>query len=114
MTLGKYIIGFVLSLFLTLVSYFLVMTSQAGNKFVFVAILALAVTQMVVQLVFFLHLGEEATERQKNVSFIFMAGTLMIVLVGSIWALSNMNYNMMQMSPTQKENYMTSRSELAF
>ena len=47
----------------------------------FVAILVLAVTQMVVQLIF-LFLGDpEATEKQKTRHFIFMAGTFMIVLV---------------------------------
>lgn len=114
MTLAKYILGFILSLSLTLIAYFLVMSDVGSNRFLLSAILVLAGIQMIVQLVFFLHLGEEATEKQKNYSFAFMVGTLLIVVVGSLWALTNMNYNMMQMSPIQKENYMMNKSEFAF
>ena len=110
MTLKKYILGFVLSLGLTLLSYYTVMAGGEA-RLILSIILVLAGIQMIIQLVFFLHLGDESSDKQKNAAFGFMVGTLLIVFVGSLWALSNMNYNMMQMSPVQKENYMFNKSE---
>lgn len=113
MTLTRYVIGFVLSLLLTLTAYWLVMYG-GPSQWLVASIIILAVVQMIVQLIFFLHLNEEATPRSKLMSFIFMAATLLIIVIGSIWIMANMNYNMMQMTPAEKANYMTSRHEMAF
>ncbi len=113
MTLAKYGIGFGLSLLLTLAAYSLVMYGGT-SPWLLASITLLAVVQMVVQLIFFLHLGEEASPRAKLLSFIFMAGTLLIIVVGSLWIMANMNYNMMHMTSAQKDNYMTNRNEMAF
>jgi cytochrome o ubiquinol oxidase operon protein cyoD len=74
----------------------------------------LAVAQMIVQLVFFLHLGDEVRPRYKFASFVFMAGILIIVVGGSLWIMNNLNQNMMQMSPTEKTNYMMTQHDKGF
>jgi len=113
MTVAKYTIGFILSLLLSLVAYFYVELHGSAD-WVTLVLGVLAVTQMIVQLVFFLHLGDEAGPRYRLLSFVFMFGTLVIIVVGSIWIMANMNYNMMQMTPTQKENYMTTKNDMSF
>jgi predicted RNA-binding protein associated with RNAse of E/G family len=43
-----------------------------------------------------------------------MVGILVIVVGGSIWIMNNLNYNMMQMSPTEKTNYMMTQHDKGF
>lgn len=114
MTLTKYIIGFVLSLILTLTAYFLVVEEVVSGLTLFAALGALAFIQMVVQLAYFLHLGEEVGPRYKLASFIFMGGILLIVVVGSVWIMNNLNYNMMEMTPQQKTDYMMTQHDKGF
>lgn len=113
MTLSKYITGFVLSLVLTLLAYFIVVGGASGWWLVPV-LGVLALVQMMVQLIFFLHLGEEAKPRWKMMSFLFMAGALTIVVAGSIWIMANMNYNMLHMSADEKESYMLKQFDKGF
>lgn len=113
MTVKKYTIGFVLSLMLTLLAYSLVVNGYSGI-WLLVGLGVLAVVQMIVQLIFFLHLGEELRPRYKILSFIFMAGALAIIVVGSIWIMENLNYNMSHMSPEEKDKYMRSQFDKGF
>ena len=113
MTLPRYTIGFVLSLLLTIVAYYYVV-ARGDNPLLLIVLAALAIVQMIVQLVFFLHLGEEAGSRYKLMSFAFMVVVLGIVVIGSLWIMVNMNQNMMHMSPSEKTNYMTTQNDQAF
>lgn len=105
MTVARYVIGFILSLILTIAAY-LVTLGNKGASWLLMVLVFSAVLQMVVQLLFFLHLDEEQKPRYKLWSFIFMSGTLLIIIAGSVWIMRNMNYNMQHMSPEQKNEYM--------
>ena len=113
MTVAKYAIGFILSLLLTGTAYFLVIQSS-NNPWLLVTLGILALTQMVVQLIFFLHLGEEASPRYKTISFVFMGGIMFIVVAGSLWIMANLDYNMMHMTPEEKNNYMMTQHDKGF
>lgn len=113
MTIARYAIGYILSLILTLTAYNLVVYRSA-NIWLVAGLLVMAVAQMIVQLVFFLHLGEEASPRYKLTSFLFMSGVLVIIVVGSIWIMNNLDYNMMNMSPQEKTDYMTTQKDKGF
>jgi cytochrome o ubiquinol oxidase operon protein cyoD len=113
MTIARYSIGFILSLLLTLVAYNMVVF-KSMNPWLLAILAILAITQMVVQLVFFLHLGDEVRPRYKLASFAFMAAILLIVVVGSVWIMNNLNYNMMHMSPNEKTNYMMTQHDKGF
>lgn len=113
MTIIKYVIGFVLSLVLTLTAYWV--TINGIDKTTLYLILGvLALVQMVVQLVFFLHLGEEARPRYKLATFLLMSFMLAIIVIGSIWIMDNMNYNMANMSPNEKNDYMLMQHDKGF
>lgn len=114
MTLQKYIIGFVLSLFMTLIAYFAVVGSWLEGMALIVLLCVLAVVQMVVQLVYFLHLGEEVGPRYRFASFLLMAVLLLIVVVGSLWIMYHLNENMMNMTPEQKNEYMLQEFDKGF
>lgn len=97
----SYFTGFMWSLLLTLAAFALVkMQLDAGGGAyqakVLIGILAvLAIVQLVVQLVFFFHLGREAKPRLNTVSFLFMLMVVGIIAFGSLWIMYNLNYNMM-------------------
>jgi cytochrome o ubiquinol oxidase operon protein cyoD len=66
--------------------------------------MAIAVVQLIVQMVFFLHLGSGS--RWKLVTFYFTLLVVVIVVIGTIWIMNNLDYNMMRMNPEQMEEYM--------
>lgn len=98
----KYIIGFIDSVVLTLLSYGLVTGKLVSGTLAVAVIIVLAMAQLIVQLVFFLHLGQEERPRWKFWAFCAMSVVLLIVVVGSLWIMKNLNYNMMRMSPDEK------------
>ena len=99
-TLLSYISGFVFSLVLTLTVFILVnghLTTgheAYSHGFLTLAIVGLAIVQLVVQLVFFLHLGAESRPRWNLAVFLFMLVVLVVIVGGSLWIMDNLNYNM--------------------
>lgn len=102
--LAHYIIGFVLSLITTLAAYFLVKFAVFPADTLIYVILGIAVVQFIVQLYFFLHIGSGS--RWKMVSFILALIIILIVVIGTIWVMKNLDYNMMHMSPDEMQQYM--------
>lgn len=93
-TLRSYVIGFTISLILTLNAYILIVTGAYADSTLLAAIIALALAQFVVQLSFFLHLGR-AGSRWNKVVFLAMLLVVAILAGGSLWIMSNLNYHMM-------------------
>ena len=81
-TAGAYVVGFVLSVALTLAAYSVVTNHLFGRAVVIAAIAALAMVQLFVQLVFFLHIGREGKPRLNLFTFLCMALVLVIVVGG--------------------------------
>lgn len=108
------ITGYVLALGLTLTAYFVVVNHWYDEFWLMVVIFILAITQLVVQLVFFLHFGKESRPRWNLTAFWFMLIFLVILVAGSIWIMNSLNYNMMQMTPEQMDLYMTDQSGAGF
>lgn len=90
---AKYVIGFSVCLLLTAAAYVAVTQHLFGGALIPI-IVGLASVQVLVQLVFFLHLGEETKPRWKLVVFIFMLMVLAILVCGSLWIMQNLNYHM--------------------
>ncbi|MCA9325629.1 cytochrome o ubiquinol oxidase subunit IV [Candidatus Saccharibacteria bacterium] len=108
---NAYIIGFVLSILLTLTSFYLVQHDKFSHSLLIGSVAALALAQFGVQMFFFLHLGQEPKPRLKLATFWFMLLVVVIVVVGSLWIMNNLNYNMMA-SPEQMNEYMHSQDGL--
>ncbi|NOW47741.1 cytochrome o ubiquinol oxidase operon protein cyoD [Novosphingobium sp. SG751A] len=90
--------GFLLSLILTALAFGAVMGGAVPRGAVLPAITLLAVAQLIVQLVFFLHLGPRQGQRGNTAIFLMTAMLIGIVVSGSLWVMYNANHNM---SPTQ-------------
>lgn len=99
-SLKGYLSGFVLSLVLTFASFGAVMSGRLPPGKALVAIVVLCVAQLLVQLVFFLHLGTSRDQRE-NTAILFCCGLLLAIIVaGSLWVMHNANESMMPISMT--------------
>jgi cytochrome o ubiquinol oxidase subunit IV len=93
----SYTIGFLLSVVLTAVPFWLVMAgpfSQATTAF---AIMAFALVQVVVHMIYFLHMDTKSEGGWTIMALAFTIVITVIVLAGSLWVMYHMNANMMPM-----------------
>lgn len=97
-----YLIGFVLSVLLTAIPFWLVMGKVLPSSHATAAlILAFAGVQMVVHMVYFLHLNAKVEGGWTMLATVFTIALVVILLSGSIWVMYHMNANMMPMPDAQ-------------
>jgi cytochrome o ubiquinol oxidase subunit IV len=94
-TVQSYLVGFVLSVILTAVPFWLVMTHAAPAAILVPAIIAIGVVQIGVHLKCFLHMGRSASQVWNNAAFAFAVIIVGILIVGSLWIMYHLNMNMM-------------------
>lgn len=102
-TTKVYVVGFGLSIVLTLLAYFLVTNHVLVGGMLIGSIIGLAIVQMMVQLLFFLHLGQESKPHWNLVFFISTVSVILLVVVASLWIMNHLNYNM---TPKDMNSYM--------
>jgi cytochrome o ubiquinol oxidase operon protein cyoD len=114
-SLNTYVFGFGASLMLSILSYLTVSLHWFGTKTMTAAtiLLCLAVLQLIVQLICFLHLGLGPKAVVKTHIFLFTFSTLLIIVIGSLWIMQNLNYRM-GMSPDQMNRYMLHQNKIGF
>ena len=95
-TQKSYIIGFILSILLTIIPYALVVNHLLIGDSLIIAVIILGIVQLLVQLIFFLHLSSHPSQRWNLITFSFTVLIVVILVVGSLWIMYNMNYNMME------------------
>jgi cytochrome o ubiquinol oxidase operon protein cyoD len=94
-----YLTGFILSVVLTAIPFWLVMGHVfADNRVTAVAVMALAVVQIVVHMVYFLHMNTKSEGGWTMLALIFTMVVVVITLAGSIWVMNHLNTNMMPMT----------------
>lgn len=92
----SYLIGFALSAVLTAIPFWLVMADPIGdNGVTSVAVILLAVIQVLVHTVCFLHVNTQAEGGWTLVAYVFTAVILLITILGSLWIMYHLNTNMM-------------------
>lgn len=96
-SLKSYIIGFVISLLLTSISFYLVIAKPLSVPNVIYAISTLAITQATFQLLYFLHLSKEEKPRWETYSFLLMLLILLIIVCGTLWVMHDLNIRTMNM-----------------
>ena len=91
-----YLAGFVLSVVLTAIPFALVMGKVFANPVVLaVVLLAFAAVQVVVHMVYFLHMNTKSEGGWNVLALIFTLVLVVIVLTGSLWVMHHLNSNMM-------------------
>lgn len=94
-----YAIGFILSVILTVIPFWLVMggvlSTPAATAF---AVMALGAVQIVVHMIYFLHMDTKSQGGWTAMALIFTVIIIVITLVGSLWVMHHLNVNMMPMN----------------
>lgn len=92
-SVGSYVTGFLLCLALTFLSYWSVVNDVFSGTALLYWIGWLALIQFFVQMLFFLHLGRETKPRWKLVAFWFMTLIVVVLVFGSLWIMTNLDYH---------------------
>ena len=92
----EYLTGFLLSAVLTAIPFALVMCGDIHNTTALaVVLLAFAAVQIVVHMVYFLHMNAKSEGGWNLLALVFTAVLVVIVLSGSLWVMHHLNSNMM-------------------
>ncbi len=94
---GTYLIGFGLAALLTVVSFFIAGTTWVWQPSIPVALGVLAIAQMGVHLVFFLHLSTGPDNTNNILALAFGVLIVLLLISGSLWIMWHLNHNMMPM-----------------
>ncbi|WP_374412557.1 cytochrome o ubiquinol oxidase subunit IV [Novosphingobium colocasiae] len=100
-SLRDYVVGFLLSVVLTAIPFWLVMSNAiADRQATALVVMAFAIVQIVVHMIYFLHMNTRAENGWTIMALIFTVIIVIIALSGSLWVMYHLNHNMM---PTAHE-----------
>jgi cytochrome o ubiquinol oxidase operon protein cyoD len=88
------IVGLALALILTGVSFWVASTSTLWGPGVATGLVVLAIAQMGVHLVFFLHITSGPDNTNNVLALAFGVLIVFLVMIGTIWIMAHMNANM--------------------
>ncbi|MFB6434804.1 MAG: cytochrome o ubiquinol oxidase subunit IV [Candidatus Malihini olakiniferum] len=91
----SYIIGFFISVILTVILFCLTKVCAAPQSLIMAGMVCCAVVQILVHLVYFMHLNSSSEQRWNVVVLVFAILIIAIVVVGSIWIMLSAHHNMM-------------------
>ncbi|GGF70981.1 cytochrome o ubiquinol oxidase subunit IV [Azorhizobium oxalatiphilum] len=95
-SMKSYLIGFFLSVVLTAIPFWLVMTGKLGNpQLTGFIVMGLAAVQIVVHMVYFLHMNPRSEGGWNMLALIFTVVIVVIALSGSLWVMHHLHANMM-------------------
>jgi len=97
-----YALGLLLAVGLTVASFWLAGSGLVWGPGIPAALLALAVAQIGVHLVFFLHITSGPENTNNTLALAFGVLIVFLVVVGSVWIMAHLNHNMMPMDQLLK------------
>ena len=104
-TFKGYMTGFILSIILTAIPFWLVMSKAfASSSTTALVILGFAAVQIVVHMVYFLHMNTRSEGGWTMLALIFTIVLVVITLSGSLWVMFHLNHNMMPASMHEMRN----------
>jgi len=92
---SSYLIGFVLAVILTVAAFGIVMSHSLSPSGTILSIAALAAIQVVVHLIFFLHMNSSSEQRWNVMAFAFTIMFVAIMILGTLFIMNNTAINMM-------------------
>jgi len=93
-TLRSYTVGLILAVALTVVPFILVMSHALSATALIILAAAFAAVQIVVHLVYFLHLNTSSAQHWNMLAAVYTLIVLIIVVGATIWIMYHLNYNM--------------------
>jgi cytochrome o ubiquinol oxidase operon protein cyoD len=104
-TMSDYVIGFIASVVLTAIPFWLVMAKVFDRPAVTATvILAFAAVQILVHMRYFLHMNARSEGGWNMLALIFTTVLVVITLSGSLWVMYHLNHNMMPASMHEMRN----------
>jgi len=97
-----YLLGLLLAAGLTVASFWIAGSSLVWGPGIPAALLALAVAQVGVHLVFFLHITSGPENANNTLALAFGVLIVLLVVVGSMWIMAHLNHNMMPVDQLMK------------
>ena len=97
-----YLIGYICAAVLTTAAFILAANDWMTPASVVAAVSVLAIAQMLVHLIFFLHINTAPEQRTNILAFATTMLIILIVVVGSLWIMSHLRHNMMPMDMLMK------------
>lgn len=94
-TTKQYVVGFILSIILTIIPFYMVMSGDFSKSVNILVISVTALAQVLIQLIFFLHMNGSEEKKWDVISFLYTILTVIILLVGSVWIMNYLHFNMM-------------------
>lgn len=94
-SMKQYTVGFILSIILTVIPFGMVMTGGFDRTVLLAAVGITAIIQVLVQLIFFLHMNSSEEQRWNVIAFTYTILTIAILLIGSVWVMNYLHFNMM-------------------
>lgn len=91
----EYVVGLILSIVLTVIPFYLVITGVWSDFATVLAIVVTAVAQVLVQMVFFLHMNGSSSQSWLTISAVYTVFILVCVIIGSIWIFEHLNHNLL-------------------
>lgn len=90
-----YVIGYALALLLTIAAFTIAPAKNMAPFSIEAALVVLAIAQMMVHLIFFLHINTAPEQKTNILAFAATMLIIAIVVIGSLWIMSHLTINMM-------------------
>jgi cytochrome o ubiquinol oxidase operon protein cyoD len=102
----SYLLGFIISVLLTVGAYFAVAPKTVPSFALMFIVIGCSLLQIAIQFVYFLHLGREPSLEETQTStfgphprwnvhfFLFTVLIALVIVIGSLWIMYNLNYRM--------------------
>lgn len=100
--LRSYLLGLVLATMLTIASFWAAGTGLVYGPGIPMLLAALAIAQMGIHLVFFLHITTDPDNTNNALALAFGVLIVFLVITGSLWIMSHLNHAMMPMDQLMK------------
>jgi cytochrome o ubiquinol oxidase operon protein cyoD len=94
-SLRGYLVGYLVAALLTIGSFLAAQTQALTPSSVTAAITVLAIAQMLVHLIFFLHISTSPNQRTNILAFAVALLIVSMIVAGSLWIMSHLESNMM-------------------
>ena len=94
-SMREYVTGFILAVILTAIPFWLVMARPLDAQLTGIIIVGFAVVQIIVHMIYFLHMTPKAEGGWSVTSLLFTVIVIVIMLAGSLWVMHHLNSNMM-------------------
>lgn len=94
-SLKTYTVGFILSVVLTVIAFYLVMSGGMPRNAMVWGICSAGIVQILVHLHYFLHLDTTSSSRWNLMVLLFTLLIMVIFIGGTLWVMYTLNYRMM-------------------